>query len=126
MTVAPHIVLRGLLNTNDNDVMVFVDSKHEGTEGLPDFLQAVANDGIIPLRIITHGPNPVTDLDIQPDGWSATLSFNRVERHVYVPWGAVVGFRIQGYLVQLLLAEHDIPIRVAARTEEQPKLRVVK
>jgi hypothetical protein len=36
-------------------------------------------------------PVPIDDLVITDDGIRATLSFSRVPRHTFVPWGAVVG-----------------------------------
>jgi len=55
---------------------------------LPEHLR---DQKMLTLRLGRALPVPVKDLFFDGDGFSATLSFNRVPRSVFVPWESVVG-----------------------------------
>jgi len=67
-------------------VLVYLDSRRIGVV-VPRRLR----QPVLALQLGLNLPNPIRDLLIDDDGWSATLSFGGEPHRVCVPWRAVFG-----------------------------------
>jgi hypothetical protein len=68
---------------------------------LPEFIKTkewFERKGVIHLEYGLNMPVPIMDIEAKENGVSATLSFQRVPHHTFIPWKAVVGMSLDGPL----------------------------
>lgn len=68
-------------------VLVLLDPRVEGVV-VPEYLKESLPLGV---DLGLHLPIPIRDLEMNSEGFSVTLSFNREPHHVTIPWDSVFG-----------------------------------
>ena len=76
------------------------------------------------LQVGLNMPVPITDLQVDDDGVSCTLSFNRSPHFCVLPWTAV--FALVGENGRGMVWPDDVPAEVAAEAEKQAKQQKAK
>jgi hypothetical protein len=76
-----------------NPVGVYVEISPEYTV-LPEYLKDVQL-----LNFVFNAPRPVTNLCVDDDGITCTMSFNTIPFNIVVRWPAVRGFRTEDFVV---------------------------
>jgi stringent starvation protein B len=70
------------------------------------------------LQVGLNMPVPIPDLNLDDDGVSCTLSFNRSPHFCYVPWAAI--YALVGEDGRGMVWPDDVPPEVAAQMHAQP------
>ena len=113
-------------------VFVVVNPRVEGVI-VPPSLIPPPDDPHSPVLfdVILDGVIPITDLDINDDGWSATMSIGRQPHHCTLPWDSVIGMHdIEKTIFVHAVATHQMVSADARAKKTEPKkashLKVVK
>jgi hypothetical protein len=98
---------------NGPGILLAVDPKHSQVV-LPEYLYK--QDAHIVLDYDPCAIVPINDLHTNDEGIKATLSFDRIPCHTFVPWGAIKGFLTRG----------SAPLPLPADDKPKPRLTIVK
>jgi len=102
------------------DVLLQLDPRVEGVSVPASY----RDQALLVLRIGLDMPIPIPDLELDDDGITATLSFDRTPHAVVIPWEAVFGMVTEHG--QGLLWTSDVPLEILdqmllANADEPPE-----
>jgi stringent starvation protein B len=101
-------------------VYVHLDPRGEAVRVPPQFKRQPQ----LVLQVGLNMPVPIKDLQVDDDGVSCTLSFNRSPHFCVIPWTSV--FALVGENGRGMVWPDDVPPEVAAEAEKQAKQQKVK
>jgi stringent starvation protein B len=101
-------------------VYVHLDPRGEAVRVPPHFKRQPQ----LVLQVGLNMPVPIKDLQVDDDGVSCTLSFNRSPHFCVIPWTSV--FALVGENGRGMVWPDDVPPEVAAEAEKQAKQQKVK
>jgi stringent starvation protein B len=101
-------------------VYVHLDPRGEAVRVPPQFKRQPQ----LVLQVGLNMPVPIKDLQVDDDGVSCTLSFNRSPHFCVIPWTSV--FALVGENGRGMVWPDDVPPEVAAEAEKQAKQQKVR
>jgi len=111
------LALQDLLRTG-HIVQVRINTSHESKGDIelviPEYLK---KDAEVVLEIGYNTAIPIPDLELESNGVSCTLSFNRTPQYCFIPWESITGYG--GDAVTALLEE----LQKGKAKEDEPKLQ---